>query len=59
MPWYDFLEGEVDNHLIEDKRGGQAQKHRNPKRHILPVSSLLWHKMVAVHCFVWPLSLQL
>jgi len=32
---------------------------RNPKRHIPLVSLLLWHKMVAVHPFVWTLGLWL
>ena len=48
--------------LIEDKRRDKAQRaytRRNPKRHILRVSLLLWCKMVAVCCFVWPLALQL
>ena len=50
------------NSLIKDKRKDKAQKaytHQNPKRHILLVSLLLWCKMVAVCCFVWPLALQL
>ena len=48
--------------LIEDKRKDKEQTahtRRNPKRHIPLVSLLLWHKMVAVHCFVWPLGLRL
>ena len=51
-----------DDYLIEDKRNSKAQKldiHRNYKRHISPVSLLLWCKMVVAHCFVWPLALQL
>ena len=46
--------------LIEDKRKDKAQRvhtRRNPKRYIPLVSLSLWHKMVAVHCFVWPLGL--
>ena len=46
--------------LIEDKRKDKEQRaytHWNPKRHIPLVSLLLWCKMVAVRCFVWPLSL--
>jgi len=31
---------------------------RNPERHIPLVSLLLWHKMVAVHPFVWVLGLR-
>ena len=37
------------------KRKGKAQKadiHRIQKRHMPPVSLLLWHEMVAVCCFV-------
>ena len=48
--------------LIEDKRKDKAQRahtHRNPKKHIPLVSLLLWRKMVAVYCFVWPLGLRL
>ena len=44
---------------MEDKRKDKAQRaytHRNPKKNILLVSLLLWYKMVAVHCFVWPLA---
>ena len=48
--------------VIEDKRKSKAQKadtRRNPKRHMSPVSLILWQKMVAVRCFVWPLALRL
>ena len=48
--------------LIEDKRKDEtwrAHTRWNPKRHIPLVSLLLWLKMVAVHCFVWPLALRL
>ena len=37
----------------------RAHTRWNPKRHIPLVSLLLWYKMVAVHCFVWPPALQL
>ena len=37
----------------------KARTHQNPKRHMPLVSLLLWHKMVVVHCFIWPLALQL
>ena len=43
---------------MEDKRNGKAQReqaHQNPKRQIRPVSLFLYHKMVAVCCFVWSL----
>ena len=48
--------------LIEDKRNDKAQRaytHWNPKRHIPLVSLLLWCKMVAMRCLVWPLGLRL
>jgi len=48
--------------LMEDKRNNEAQRPlspRNPKMHILLVSLLLWHKIVAVHPFVWALGLRL
>ena len=41
--------------LMEDKRNNKVQRPhicRNP-------NLLLWHKMVAVRCFVWALGLQL
>ena len=47
---------------IEDERRDKAQRTytgRNPKRHIPLVSLLLWRKMVAVHCFIWPVALRL
>ena len=34
-----------------------AHTHHNPKRHMALVSLLLWRKMVAVCCFVWPPAL--
>ena len=37
----------------------RAHTRRNPKRHIPLVSLLLLHKMVTVHCFIWPLGLRL
>ena len=63
MPRYGFVgrRGQAAA-LIEDKRKDKAQRahtRRNPKRHITRVSLLLWRKMVAVHCFVWPLGLRL
>ena len=50
---------EEDNQPDEDKRKGKVQRvytRQNPKRHI---RLLLWYKMVAVHCFVWPLGLRM
>jgi len=44
--------------LMEDNEAQRLLTHRNPKRHI-PLVSLLWHKMVAVHPFVWALGLRL
>ena len=58
--WFQFLKKKTTN-LIEDKRKDKAQRehtHWKPKRHIPLVNLLLWHKMVAVHYFVWPLGLQ-
>jgi len=46
---------------MENKRNSEAQRphtRRNPKRHTSLVSLLL-HKIVAIHCFVWTLGLQL
>jgi len=46
----------------EDKRNNEVQwpkTHRNPKRHIPLVNLLLWHKIVAVQCFVWRLGLRM
>ena len=37
----------------------RAYTCRNPKRHIPPVSLLLWHKVVTMRCFVWALGLRL
>ena len=50
--------------LMEDERNNKAQRphidtRQNSKRHISLVSLLLWHKMVAVCCFVRALGLQL
>ena len=60
MPWYMVSwHVEEEDHLIEDKRNGKMQNRRNYKRHIPQVSLLLWLKMVAVCCFVWPLALRL
>ena len=42
LEWYPDTE---DKYLIEDKRNGNAQKadsHQNDRRHILPVSLLVW-----------------
>ena len=53
---------EEDKQPIEDKRKDKAHRaytRRNPKKHIPPVSLLLWHKMVTVRCFVWALGLRL
>ena len=53
---------EEDKQLIEDERRDKAQRtytRRNPKRLIPLVSLLLWRKMVAMRCFVWPVSLRL
>jgi len=50
-------------HVEEEIKGtNKAQRpltRRNPKRHIPLVSLLLWHRMVAVHPFVWTLGLRL
>ena len=44
----------LDEEVIEDERKDKAEPQ---KAH--PTGLLLWHKMVAVHCFVWPLALRL
>ena len=57
-----LCEEEDENSLTEDKRKDEVQRahtHRNPIRHIPLVSLLLWRKMVAVRCFIWPPALQL
>ena len=59
--WFCWMKKKTSS-LIEDKRKDKAQRAhtcQNPKRHIPLASLLLWHKMVAVHCFVWPLGLRL
>ena len=51
-----------DKLVIENQRKGKVQEadtRWNQKRHIPPVSLLLWHEMAAVRCFVWPPALQL
>ena len=50
---------EEGKYLMGDKRKQKADICQNYKRNIPLVSLLLWHKMVAVHCFVWPLALRL
>ena len=52
------MEKEEDQDKMKDK-AQRARTRRNPKRHIPLVSLLLWRKMVAVRCFVWPPALQL
>jgi len=47
---------------MEDKSNNEVQRPlicRNPKRHILLVSLLLWRKIVAIRYFVWALGLRL
>ena len=59
--WFRWMKKKTSS-LIEDKIKDKAQRAytcRNPKRHILLVSLLFWHKMAAVRCFVWPLALRL
>ena len=49
---------EEDNHIIEDKRKDKVQKagtYQKWKRHLLHVNLLLWHEIVAMRYFVWPL----
>ena len=40
-------------------RSAEGRHSFEPETHIPPMSLLLWHKMVAVRCFVWSLSLRL
>ena len=59
--WFRWMKKKTSS-LIEDKRKDKAQRahtRRNPKRHIPLVSLLVLCKMVAVHCFIWPLGLRL
>ena len=60
MPQYGFIaRRRKKTKLIEDKRKDKVQRahtHWNPKRHVPLVSLLLWRKMVAVHCFIWPVT---
>ena len=59
--WFRWMKKKASS-LIEDKRKDKALRaytRRNPKRHIPLVILLLWHKMVAMRCFIWPLALQL
>ena len=59
--WFRWMKKKTSS-LIEDKRIDKVHRvhtRRNPKRHIPPVSLLLWRKMVTVRCFVWALGLQL
>jgi len=47
--------------LMEDERNNEAQRphtRQNPKRYISLVSLSLWHKVVAICCFVWALGGQ-
>ena len=56
--WFRYMKKKS---LLEDKRNNEAQRSHTPqnlKRHISLVSLLLWHKMVAVRCFIWDLGLQ-
>ena len=50
------------NHVIKNKRKGKVQKAdtcQNQKMHMPPMSLLLWHEMVVMRCFIWPLALRL
>ena len=53
-----LLKENVYKVLIKDK-AQRAHTLWNPKRHTPLVSLLLWRRMVAVCCFVWPLGLRL
>ena len=41
-----------------EKQGSESTHLLESKRHMPLVSLLLWRKMVAMHCFVWPPALQ-
>ena len=56
--WFYCIKKKMTN-FIEDKRKDKAHTHWNPKRHIPLVSLLFWHKMVAMHYFIWPPALRL
>jgi len=48
--------------IMEDKRMYKAQREPtcgSPQKPIPLMSLLLWHKIVAICCFVWSLGLQL
>ena len=49
---------EEDNLKIKGKIKHRRQIFVGTTRHIPLVSLLLWHEIVAIHCFVWPLALQ-
>jgi len=66
MLWHldKMLEESIDwrhQYGFAEKENGARRPHtcRNPKRHISLVSLLLWHKIVALRCFVWCLGLQM
>ena len=55
-----LLHEEDHDQLIKDNRKDKVQRAHtclNPKGHMPLVSLLLWRKMVAVCCFVWPSAL--
>ena len=58
LVWFRWMKKKTSS-LIEDKRKDKVHKAYtcwNPKRHIPPVSLLLWSKMVTVRCFVQALA---
>ena len=57
--WFHWINNKTSSSLIEDKRKGAEGLYSLEPRHIPLVSLLLWHKMVSLCCFVWPLSLRL
>ena len=56
--WFHWIKNKTSS-LIEVKRKGAEGLYLLEPRHVPLVSLLLWHKMVILCCFVWPLSLRL
>ena len=53
--WFCFLKKKTTN-LNEDKRKEGTHSSEPQKAHL--VSLLLWHKIVVLRCFIWPLGLR-
>ena len=51
-------EEEQSNEKWKEYKAQRDHTCQNLQRHIPPVSLLLWHKIVAIYCFVWSLDLR-